>query len=434
MSFTRFNFRAEINEALSNINFENPTEIQEKVIPLVLEGKDVIGHSHTGSGKTHAFLLPIINEIEIKNQIVQAVITSPTRELARQIYDFALELIKNANLDIKVKLFVGGVDKSKAIDKLGDKQPHIVIGTPGRITDLAINENILKIYTSKIFVVDEADMTLETGFLQDIDKIASTMGDKLQMLVFSATIPNKLQPFLQKYMSNPIYVKLDKEEVTPDKLEHILIPTRNKDKKRLLLRLLKIINPYIAIVFVNKKETVPEIVGHLKANGYDCGIIHGGLSPRERKNMMKRIKNLEYQYIVATDIAARGLDIEGVTHIINYELPFDYEFYIHRCGRTARNKYDGIAFTFYDREDDTFLDMLEKKRITFSYKDILEDELVESKVRNQRKKREKGINEAELEARKRVRKPKKVKPGYKKKMKEQIEKEKRNIKRTQRRR
>lgn len=205
MKFTAFNFKSYINETLDAIGFTEPTEVQEKLIPIVLSGRDLVGESKTGSGKTHTFLLPIFQNLDLSKNEVQAVITAPSRELATQIYHAAQEFTK-FNDEIRISNFVGGTDKARQIKKLEQNQPHIVIGTPGRIHDL-IGSNSLLVYTAKTFVVDEADMTLDMGFLTDVDRIASSFGKQVQMLVFSATIPQKLQPFLKKYLHNPMMEK-----------------------------------------------------------------------------------------------------------------------------------------------------------------------------------------------------------------------------------
>ncbi len=196
-----------------------------KDLALALKGKDIIGQSQTGSGKTHAFLIPIFEGLDEDLQQVQAVITTPTRELAEQIYNVAMQLASFCDKPIKIGRYVGGTDKQKTIEKLGT-QPQIVIGTPGRIKDLAINERVLLAHTAKMFVVDEADMTLETGFLTDIDQIAGTMGRDLQMMVFSATIPQALKPFLKKYMTAPTHIHIQPRQQTAVKIEHILYPTK----------------------------------------------------------------------------------------------------------------------------------------------------------------------------------------------------------------
>ena len=205
--FEQYQFQPFVKETIQELNFKSPTNIQKSVIPLVYKYIDVIGISQTGTGKTHAFLIPIMDMIDVEKDCVQAVITAPTRELASQIYEHAKLFVKH-NPDLKVSLIIGGSDKQKAINKLST-QPHIVIGTPGRIKDLSLDEQALRITTADIFVVDEADMTLEFGYLEDIDAVLSKMKDNLQMMVFSATIPQMLRPFLQKYMKAPKIIEID---------------------------------------------------------------------------------------------------------------------------------------------------------------------------------------------------------------------------------
>lgn len=426
--FEELKIKPYLKEAVASLHFEELTQIQEEVIPLALQGKDIIGQSQTGSGKTHAFLLPIFQKLDEQMQQVQAVITTPTRELADQIYQVANQLASFSDHPIKISRFVGGTDKQKTIEKLGT-QPQIVIGTPGRIKDLAINERALFVHTAKMFVVDEADMTLETGFLTEIDQIAGTMGNDLQMMVFSATIPQALKPFLKKYMTAPMHIHIQPRQQTAVKIEHILYPTKHRNRVNIVANLLKALNPYLAIIFVNTKQSATEVANALTSAGLRVGQIHGDLTPRQRRQMMQRIRNLEFQYIVATDIAARGIDIEGISHVINYELPQDLEFYIHRVGRTARGNYDGMAITLYDSKEEELLQQLEARGIEFNYRELKNGELVEVNARNARQKRVKKENEIDKIAKSKIRKPKKVTPGYKKKMKAQMEQVKRQERR-----
>ncbi|CUM80558.1 MULTISPECIES: DEAD/DEAH box helicase [Turicibacter] len=426
--FQDLNIKPYLKAAIEDLHFEELTQIQEQVIPLALEGKDIIGQSQTGSGKTHAFLIPIFESLKEDVQQVQAVITTPTRELAEQIYIVASHLASFSETPIKIGRYVGGTDKKQTIERLG-VQPQIVIGTPGRIKDLAINERALLVHTAKMFVVDEADMTLETGFLTDIDQIAGTMGKDLQMMVFSATIPQALKPFLKKYMTVPTHIHIQPRQQTAVKINHILYPTKHRSRVNIVANLLKTINPYLAIIFVNTKQHATEVSNALTSQGLQVGQIHGDLTPRQRRQMMQRIRNLDFQYIVATDIAARGIDIEGVSHVINYELPQDLEFYIHRVGRTARGNYDGVAITLYDSAEEELLQELEERGIKFNYKELKNGELVTVNARNSRQKREKKENEIDKIAKAKVRKPKKVTPGYKKKMKFEMDKVKRQERR-----
>ncbi|MDR7000442.1 DEAD/DEAH box helicase [Neobacillus niacini] len=420
--FDRFKFQPFIIEALNQLGFYQPTEIQEKMIPLVLKSESAIGQSQTGTGKTHAFILPILEKIKPEVQQVQAVITAPTRELASQIYHQILKMTEHCSPDqsIMTRCYIGGTDKQRTIDKL-KVQPHIVVGTPGRIKDL-MTEQALFVHTADLLVVDEADMMLDMGFIEDLDQVAAKMLDKLQMLVFSATIPEKLKPFLKKYMENPKIIQIDSKQRAAVNLEHFLLPSRHRNKKQLVYDALVTYNPYLAIVFTNTKKMAEEVAGFLIEKGLKVGRVHGDLNPRERKKMMKQIQDLEFQYIVATDLAARGIDIEGVSHVINYELPTDLDFYVHRVGRTARAGNSGIALTIYDLSDEDALNRLEKMGIQFKYVDIKNDEFVVIEDRNRRKTRVKQEDAADKIAKSMIKKPQKVKPGYKKKMQWEMDK------------
>lgn len=418
--FEQYQFQPFVKETIQELNFKSPTNIQKSVIPLVYKYIDVIGISQTGTGKTHAFLIPIMDMIDVEKDCVQAVITAPTRELASQIYEHAKLFVKH-NPDLKVALIIGGSDKQKAINKLST-QPHIVIGTPGRIKDLSLDEQALRITTADIFVVDEADMTLEFGYLEDIDAVLSKMKDNLQMMVFSATIPQMLRPFLQKYMKAPKIIEIDEHLSTSRNISHYLVPTKHRQRYEVLKEVMSIIDPYICLIFCNKRNEVEDIAHRLREDGYKVGEIHGNLEPRERRQMMRRIKNMEYQYIVATDIAARGIDIDGASHIINMEFPTELDFYIHRSGRCGRGKYTGECYSMYDTSNQSIVEALEKKGIHFEVKELKGNQFVESKEREKRKSRQKHQTELEQKISSIVRKPTKVKPGYKKKRKRVIEK------------
>ncbi|RHW41037.1 DEAD/DEAH box helicase [Neobacillus notoginsengisoli] len=423
--FERFGLKPFLLKTVSSLGFASPTEIQEQMIPAALRGDSAIGQSRTGTGKTHSYLLPIMQKLNPAQQEVQAVITAPTRELATQIYQQFLNAAEQYEgpEQIIIRNYIGGTDKQKAIEKLR-VQPHIVIGTPSRLFDL-IQEQALFVHTADTLVIDEADLMLDMGFLEDVDRIASRMPEKLQMLVFSATIPEKLKPFLKKYMENPKYIHIEPEKKAAENLEHLILPSRHKNKKGIVFEVLQTFNPYLAIVFTNTKKMADEVADALIDKGLKVGRVHGDLNPRERKKMMKQIQDLEYQYIVATDLAARGIDIEGVSHVINYELPSDLDFYIHRVGRTARAGSSGIALTIYDHSDEDALNRLEKMGITFKHVDFGKDGLVEIGERNKRKARKRTVADTERVAKAMVKKPSKIKPGYKKKINAEIEKIKR---------
>ncbi|MBU8879412.1 DEAD/DEAH box helicase [Bacillus sp. FJAT-29790] len=430
--FERYDFKPFIIEAVKKLGFFEPTEIQERLIPTIIKGDSAIGQSQTGTGKTHAYVLPILQKIDHTRQEVQAVITAPTRELANQIYHEILKVTElcHEGEEITARCYIGGTDKQRTIEKL-KKQPQIVVGTPGRINDL-VKEKALFVHTADMIVVDEADLMLDMGFIEDVDQIAARMPEKLQILVFSATIPEKLKPFLKKYMENPKFVHVEPKQVTAAKIEHRIIPSKHRNKVKLVHEALTLFNPYLAIVFTNTKKMADEVADSLIGKGLKVGRIHGDLNPRERKKMMKQINDLEFQYIVATDLAARGIDIQGISHVINYELPTDLDFYIHRVGRTARAGFSGIALTIYEPSDEDALNKLEKMGIEFHHTDLQKGEWVNLGDRNKRKNRQKQADEIDKKASSLVKKPTKVKPGYKKKMQYQMESIKKRERRIQR--
>ncbi len=416
MSFKDFNFKQFIQSALNEIGFKEPTDVQKKLIPVIRTGRDLVGESKTGSGKTHTFLLPIFEKLDPGQPQVQVVITAPSRELATQIYQATKQIAKHSEEEIRVANYVGGTDKLRQIERLKSAQPHIVIGTPGRIYDL-VKSGDLEIYQAKTFVVDEADMTMDMGFLDTVDKIAASLAKQVQILVFSATIPQKLQPFLKKYLTNPVVEQIKTSTVIADTIDNWLISTKGKDKNAQILRLAKALHPYLAMIFVNTKERADDLHAYLVSNGLKVAKIHGGIPPRERKRIMNQVKNLDYEYIVATDLAARGIDIEGVSHVINDAIPQDLSFFVHRVGRTGRNGLSGTAITLYQPSDDSDIRELEKLGITFVPKVLKDGVIDDTHDRDRRNQREKAYQKLDTEMIGLVKKKKKkVKPGYKKKI------------------
>lgn len=433
-TFAQFGFKPFIDAALKEIGFKEPTEVQARLIPLILKRRSVVGQSQTGSGKTHTFLLPIFQTIDPELTEVQAVITTPSRELAYQIYDAAKQIAKHSEKEILVHNYVGGTDKQRQIEKLEHRQPQIVIGTPGRVLDL-MKSQALDVHNASILVVDEADMTLDLGFLKETDAIASAMPKELQMMVFSATIPDKLKPFLRKYMTDPIVEVVENKNVISPTIDNWLISTKGRDRNQLIYQLLTMGQPYLALVFANTKERVDDLTRYLRSQGLRVAKIHGGIPPRERKRTMREIQNMEYQFVVATDLAARGIDIEGVSQVINDDIPEDLEFFIHRVGRTGRNGMEGTAITLYAPSEDKMIAELENLGISFEEKKLSNGELVASYDRNRRFKRRTRSNKLDPKIVGMVKKEKKKrKPGYKNKIKRAIkrdEQQKRKIARRQ---
>lgn len=433
MKFTEFKFKDYIQEALRDLNFVEATPVQEKLIPVVLSGRDLVGESKTGSGKTHTFLLPIFQMLDEEADSVQAVITAPSRELAAQIYQAARQLARFSEKEIRVANYVGGTDKARQIGKLESSQPHIVIGTPGRIYDL-VESGDLAIHKAKTFVVDEADMTLDMGFLATVDKIAGRLPKDLQFLVFSATIPQKLQPFLKKYLSNPVIEQIKTKTVIADTIENWLLSTKGRDKNAQIYQISQLLQPYLAMIFVNTKTRADELHSYLTAQGLKVAKIHGDIAPRERKRIMNQVKNLDFEYIVATDLAARGIDIEGVSHVINDAIPQDLSFFVHRVGRTGRNGLHGTAITLYQPSDDSDIRELEKMGIKFTPKMIKDDEFQDTYDRDRRANREKSREKLDTEMLGLVKKKKKkIKPGYKKKIQWAVNEKRRKTKRAENR-
>ena len=433
-TFAQFGFKPFIDAALKEIGFKEPTEVQARLIPLILKRRSVVGQSQTGSGKTHTFLLPIFQTIDPELTEVQAVITTPSRELAYQIYDAAKQIAKHSEKEILVHNYVGGTDKQRQIEKLEHRQPQIVIGTPGRVLDL-MKSQALDVHKASVLVVDEADMTLDLGFLKETDAIASAMPKELQMMVFSATIPDKLKPFLRKYMTDPIVEVVENKNVISPTIDNWLISTKGRDRNQLIYQLLTMGQPYLALVFANTKERVDDLTRYLRSQGLRVAKIHGGIPPRERKRTMREIQNMEYQFVVATDLAARGIDIEGVSQVINDDIPEDLEFFIHRVGRTGRNGMEGTAITLYAPSEDKMIAELESLGISFEEKKLSNGELVASYDRNRRFKRRTRSNKLDPKIVGMVKKEKKKrKPGYKNKIKRAIkrdEQQKRKLARRQ---
>ncbi|HEO1036808.1 TPA: DEAD/DEAH box helicase [Streptococcus agalactiae] len=429
MSFKDFNFKPYIQRALDELKFVDPTDVQAKLIPVVRSGRDLVGESKTGSGKTHTFLLPIFEKLDESSDDVQVVITAPSRELGTQIYQATKQIAEHSEQEIRVVNYVGGTDKLRQIKKLKVSQPHIVIGTPGRIYDL-VKSGDLAIHKAHTFVVDEADMTLDMGFLDTVDKIAGSLPKDVQILVFSATIPQKLQPFLKKYLTNPVMEKIKTATVIADTIDNWLLSTKGRDKNAQILELSKLMQPYLAMIFVNTKERADELHSYLSSNGLKVAKIHGGIAPRERKRIMNQVKNLEFEYIVATDLAARGIDIEGVSHVINDAIPQDLSFFVHRVGRTGRNGLSGTAITLYQPSDDSDIRELEKLGINFIPKVIKNGEFQDTYDRDRRNNREKSYQKLDTEMIGLVKKKKKkIKPGYKKKIQWKVDEKRRKERR-----
>lgn len=428
--FSDFLINEKTLKAIEDINFKVPTKTQIMVLPHALEGKSLACKGKTGSGKTHCFLIPIANKIDENLRKLQAIILVPTRELAIQVNQRCKEFFKDYS--IKITCLTGGVDTLKEKSKI-TTAPQILIGTPEKIVEVAVENGLVNLSTVKTFVVDEADMTLEMGFLNEVDKIAS-LCKNAQIMVYSATIPAGIRQFIRKYFKVPLVLE-DEKSNNNSQIEHILYPLRSRDTKEVLLNVVNNINPYVCLIFCNRKKEVDEIYSFLTGNGIDCGIIHGDLKSRERKGNIKRALDGKYKYIVCSDIAARGIDIEGVSHVISIGLPNNnLEFYTHRAGRAGRMNMTGQCITLFNKEDNESIKKLESQGIVFNVKELKNGEWKELKEFASRSKRRvqgrtDDVLQNEIKKAVRMNKSKKVKPNHKKKLKNEVEKVKRRKRR-----
>ncbi|WP_434329287.1 DEAD/DEAH box helicase [Mycoplasma capricolum subsp. capricolum] len=429
MKFTDFGFKKYINDTLDQIEFIAATSIQQKVIPLLKKHQNVIALAHTGTGKTHSFLLPILNNLKLEenNNYVQAVIISPTRELSLQIYQNTKLFLKNNPL-INCNLFIGGEDISKNIEQLEKKQPHIVIGTPTRLKEL-YDLNKLRLTTTSYFIIDECDMIFDLGFIEDVDYLISKINQNVTIGIFSATISQQLSVFCKKYIKNAHFIDDSQNKISTSNVKHILIDTKNKELEQSLIQIINSINPFLCIIFVNQKDEISKIVEILHKNNIkQVAELHGNLQPRLRISMLKKIQNNEFKYLVATDVASRGVDIKGVSHIISINLPSDLTYYIHRSGRTGRNNSTGYSYIIYNLKNKTQIEELIKKGIEFEIKKLIDNQLVDIKTNY---KKVKVFKELDAESKQVINKykNKKVKPNYKKKRKQELDKIKQKIRR-----
>lgn len=417
-SFQQFKLLPFIIDALTEKRITKPTDIQARIIPAALNGRDIIGKSQTGTGKTLAFLLPILEAINPEEQSVQAIVVAPTRELAWQIHEELKSLlVKNPDY-IKSSLIVGGTDRERQIDKMKNP-PQLIIGTPGRILDLMKAQALFPHKVSH-FVVDEADQMLDMGFLPEVDRIAQALPEKLQTMVYSATIPEKLEPFLKKYLHDPRFAEASLEHRVAPKIEHHVIPVRHRDRKELTVEIAKAINPFVCLVFTNTKQEADELETSFREAGLNVGTLHGDMQARRRKQAIKEINEAKYQYVIATDLAARGIDISGVSHVINHGIPKDLDFYTHRVGRTGRAGATGEAYTLYEDHENGPINRLEERGFTFKHVDLRNGSLQEIKTRRRRQpdRKVKVSHTAHSRMAGEIKKAKKkVKPGYKKKFK-----------------
>ena len=343
MKFSELGLKDELLKAIKRSGFEEATPIQEQTIPLALAGRDVIGQAQTGTGKTAAFALPILQNLDKHNKVIQALIIEPTRELAIQTQEELFRLGRDENA--RVQVVYGGADIGRQIRSLKNHVPAILVGTPGRLLD-HLKRKTINLENVNTIVLDEADEMLDMGFIQDIESILSYVKNRKQTLLFSATMPKPILNISEKFMNNPEIVRIKTKELTADLIDQYFVRAKDAEKFDIMCRLIDVESPDLAVVFVRTKRRVDEVTRGLQARGYNAAGIHGDLSQARRITVLKRFRAGKLDILVATDVAARGLDISGVTHVYNYDIPQDPDSYVHRIGRTGRAGQNGCSITF----------------------------------------------------------------------------------------
>lgn len=343
LNFEEMNLSPEITKAIKDMGFEEATPIQSQAINIIREGRDVLGQSQTGTGKTAAFGIPCLEMIDDSDRSLQAVILAPTRELAIQICEEFRKLLKYKD-SIKVVPIYGGQPIDRQIMAL-KRGVQVVVGTPGRVMD-HMERRTLRMETVRMVILDEADEMLDMGFRDDIETILQKMPKEHQTVLFSATMPPGILSLTQKYQNEPEHVKVVRKELTAPLIEQEYFELGERHKTEALCRLIDLHNPTLCLVFCNTKRRVDEVVERLQGRGYFAEGLHGDLKQAQRDIVMKKFRNGTLEILVATDVAARGIDVDDIDIVINYDLPQDEEYYVHRIGRTARAGRSGKAFTF----------------------------------------------------------------------------------------
>lgn len=355
LKFKNLGLKDEILESLDKLGYETPTEVQKKVIPYILEGRDVIVKSQTGSGKTAAFGIPVCEKIELENKKPQVLILTPTRELAVQVRD------EISNIGRYKRLRCAAVfGKQPMIVQIRElkQRVHAVIGTPGRVFD-HIERGTLDLEDIKYLIIDEADKMLNMGFIEQVESIIKVLPKNRVTMLFSATIPEKLEALCNQYMQVPIKIEIEHENKASEKIIQYYYEVEENSKFKLLKKVIYTEKPDYAMIFLNTKEGVDTLTASMKKEGFSTIALHGGMEQKDRLDTMKSFKRGEFSFLVATDVAARGIDIEDITHVINYDLPLELESYVHRIGRTGRAGHNGVAITFVTPYQGRFLNEIE---------------------------------------------------------------------------
>ncbi len=346
MKFNELKINGEVCELLKRQGIIDATPVQEKVIPTARTGRDLIVQAKTGTGKTLAFLLPTFERIK-KIPVTQALIIAPTRELATQISKVAAQIAKI--LELETILICGGQDVEREKNKLRHS-PQLIIGTPGRLLD-HLRRGTIKLSSANKIVIDEADELLKLGFIEDVEVLLRETASDRQLILCSATMPLRIRQLAADFMSKPQEIFIESKTVTLENINQVIVKVKPEKKFNRLVEILTAENPYLAIIFCATKETASKLALELAAQKFSVDELHGDLTQQQRNFVMKKFREASIQFLVATDIAARGLDVEGITHVISYDVPRDVETYIHRIGRTGRAGQSGTAITLVTNDE-----------------------------------------------------------------------------------
>ena len=346
--FSSLDISPEILQAVTDMGFVSPSPIQAEAIPPILAGRDVIGQAQTGTGKTAAFGIPALELVDVQDRSVQTLILCPTRELALQVAEEIKKLAKHKR-GVRIEAIYGGDSIERQIRSL-KSGVHIVIGTPGRVMD-HMERNTLKLDHVKMMILDEADEMLDMGFREDIESILEDMPEERQTILFSATMSKPIMQITQKFLQDPVLVKVVKKELTATNIEQVYFEVKPKAKVEVMCRLIDMYDLKLLLVFCNTKRKVDEIVEDLQIRGYQAEGLHGDLRQAQRNNVMGKFRAGTTSILVATDVAARGIDVDDVDAVINFDIPLDEEYYVHRIGRTGRAGKSGRAFSMVGRDE-----------------------------------------------------------------------------------
>ncbi len=353
MTFNEFNFKTNLQSAIDEAGFKEPSPIQEQAIPVILEGKDIVGQAHTGTGKTAAFGLPVLNKLKCDGS-VEAVVIVPTRELAMQVSDEIFRFGKNLN--VNTATVYGGQSYSRQLKHI--ENAGVIIATPGRFLDLLRGKKIdIK---PDYVILDEADEMLDMGFLDDIKEIFTFMPAKRQTLLFSATMPQAIKNLAKQILNEPEFITLTKKDITNSKITQTYYVVDEKERDDALIRLYDYKNPEKSIIFCRTKKEVDRLSTFLVSQGFSAKGLHGDMEQRQREEAINAFKKSKLEVLIATDVAARGLDVNDVTHVFNYHLPFDSESYVHRIGRTGRAGKEGMAVSIITPHEFRMMQKIEK--------------------------------------------------------------------------